>query len=356
MRIASGRTIARNHLVAAALACFASISASGQQASAMECSKAASKIDHAICDDKALKAQDAQLSRDYFEMLKHLSGARHDVLINEQRSWLKTRAEECTNAKNGLKGCLSEKTGARIKTLGACFGETGPDPKARDVVCSVEAHAACPRSVVYGSAALCSYPFLVANLNEEASRVAKESEDKEACVPEDADHPGTPDQNESFSSMSIEGSGEGWVTVASGSDGYARGAAHPWHSEEVKTYHSMTGAAFPITELMPRLLTDSRVSGAIWSASNEQLDLPCCGQDDELKRRTLDDLDTEVFDRKAASRPLPDAWSVAPGGGIELYYSYNELGRTFVAKSKLKPSRFIGLVDARYKSLFSTAD
>ena len=59
---------------------------------AIDCSRANSAVEKAICDDPKLKAADAALGATYFNLLKLLKGTEaHDLLIFSQKRWLKKR-------------------------------------------------------------------------------------------------------------------------------------------------------------------------------------------------------------------------------------------------------------------------
>lgn len=314
----------------------------------MDCAKATSAVDRAICADKDLKAQDAALGRVYFATLRKLSGRRHDTLIDEQRIWLKSRSEECAAVADKLPACLGKKTAARITQISACFGGAAPDPSAGDVLCTVIAHAACPEWSVAASASVWRYPFLVAKVEQSTADSDSGNEDK--CGAADKDHPGTPDQNTDNSQTTIEGAGKGWVAVRLNTDSMWRGAAHPMHEESVTTYDSATGREFPISQLMPILKVDPHASHTLWDAANEHLDVPCCGDGNDHPK--FDDIIRS--DRPdSPGRPLPDAWSIEPDGSLKVFYGYSALARAFVATSVLRPSTFIKWVDNKYLALFA---
>lgn len=82
---------------------------------AIDCSRAASVVEKAICGDPKLKAADAALGAAYFDLLKSLKGTEaHDLLIFSQKRWLKKRDREI-NGDEGedIKPLLSRVIAAR---------------------------------------------------------------------------------------------------------------------------------------------------------------------------------------------------------------------------------------------------
>lgn len=84
---------------------IASLSWFSSSSYALDCEKAKAPIDVAICSDGALKAKDAELSKDYFTALRSLKASGflrddgknlHDLLLAYQRAWLKQRDKKCS--------------------------------------------------------------------------------------------------------------------------------------------------------------------------------------------------------------------------------------------------------------------
>jgi uncharacterized protein YecT (DUF1311 family) len=78
-------------LLLAAAALFALSS----PALALDCGKASTKLEHAICGDKRLKAADAAMGQAYGQILKAAAGDAEirDMLVASQRRWLAARDE-----------------------------------------------------------------------------------------------------------------------------------------------------------------------------------------------------------------------------------------------------------------------
>ena len=79
------------------------IAATAAPARAMDCAKARTPIELAICANDKLKAEDARLSQRYFAALKEAKAdgflkdgkSQHDALIASQREWLARRDQVC---------------------------------------------------------------------------------------------------------------------------------------------------------------------------------------------------------------------------------------------------------------------
>ncbi len=65
---------------------------------AIDCKRASTPVETAICEDDELKAKDAALGDAYFKLLKQTTDARvHDLLVFSQKRWLKTREDKFKN-------------------------------------------------------------------------------------------------------------------------------------------------------------------------------------------------------------------------------------------------------------------
>src|SRR5437870_1424950 len=72
----------------------------------IECGKARSPIDLAICASPALMAQDRLLAEAYAQALAR-EPARADTIRQAQRQWLNDRARGCASApRTGMQDCL----------------------------------------------------------------------------------------------------------------------------------------------------------------------------------------------------------------------------------------------------------
>lgn len=109
-----------------AFACFVS---APRTALAIDCSKAKTRIDTAICLDDELRQKDSTFSVRYFGALREAKESQfllrdgkslHDSLIATQRSWLSRRDEKCRNtAPDQLKLCIDDAITARWEELNA---------------------------------------------------------------------------------------------------------------------------------------------------------------------------------------------------------------------------------------------
>jgi len=92
--------------IAVALALLAQGSGTAS-AAGLDCTKAQTSVERAICADEGLKREDTEFSKFYFGLLAKLRGANKEalkeetsdkagVLLADQRKWLKVREDECT--------------------------------------------------------------------------------------------------------------------------------------------------------------------------------------------------------------------------------------------------------------------
>lgn len=75
----------------AGIALAAALLAPAASAASFDCAKAASAVEHLLCDDAALGRQDEQLAARYAELLETASRAQAKQLRSEQRAWLVQR-------------------------------------------------------------------------------------------------------------------------------------------------------------------------------------------------------------------------------------------------------------------------
>ncbi len=97
----------------------------GQPALAMDCQKAASPIDKAICADPAATAADQAMSTAYSALFAAASESGKKQLLQSQRGWLKLRSGTCTDDKKPSVKCVIEWTQRRAAFLQG-KPETGP--------------------------------------------------------------------------------------------------------------------------------------------------------------------------------------------------------------------------------------
>lgn len=104
-------------------------------ASALDCAKAVTPVERAICADPRLKAVDAELSEQYFsvlaraKMIAEITGngnGRHDSLIKSQRAFISQREKDCVAPSlNVIGDCILGTTTARAADLDSFFGGEG---------------------------------------------------------------------------------------------------------------------------------------------------------------------------------------------------------------------------------------
>lgn len=98
----------------------------GSSAWALDCSKAKTPQDKALCADPRAAAADAAMSKAYTDLAARLSEAEKKALIISQRAWLKDRANGCSDAKaDALAKCLIDQSVTRAHYL-AGQPEAGP--------------------------------------------------------------------------------------------------------------------------------------------------------------------------------------------------------------------------------------
>lgn len=117
---------------------IASLSWFSSSSYALDCEKAKAPIDVAICSDGALKAKDAELSKDYFTALRSLKASGflrddgknlHDLLLAYQRAWLKQRDKKCSaeDTPEEIKMCLTKAFDTRRSDLIFKWGGDGDE-------------------------------------------------------------------------------------------------------------------------------------------------------------------------------------------------------------------------------------
>ncbi|MDM8565484.1 lysozyme inhibitor LprI family protein [Candidatus Halobeggiatoa sp. HSG11] len=85
-------------------------------AASFNCGKAATEIEHLICDDPILNDADSKLGKAYKKLRRVLSKAETKLLVEEQRSWLEKRDLELINCSE--LDCEVRFYEIRIKQLG----------------------------------------------------------------------------------------------------------------------------------------------------------------------------------------------------------------------------------------------
>ncbi len=84
-----------------------------QPALAMDCRKATSPVDKAICADPAALGADQELEKAYSTLYSHASEADKKQILQSQRAWLKLRVNGCSEEKKPSAKCLIDMTQSR---------------------------------------------------------------------------------------------------------------------------------------------------------------------------------------------------------------------------------------------------
>ncbi|WP_315767562.1 MULTISPECIES: lysozyme inhibitor LprI family protein [unclassified Bradyrhizobium] len=96
------------------------------QANALDCARASTAVERAICVDPGLKAADAKLADQYFSMLNRtkmmaeITGrdSTHDRLLASQRAFVSLREKECGAAsQDDIRRCIADQTAKRAVEL-----------------------------------------------------------------------------------------------------------------------------------------------------------------------------------------------------------------------------------------------
>jgi len=84
---------------------------------ALDCGKAATAVEIAICADPELKAAEGNLEAAYAEVGRLSREDERTMLVRAQRHWLSEREADCPASALGLNACISDMTGIRIAEL-----------------------------------------------------------------------------------------------------------------------------------------------------------------------------------------------------------------------------------------------
>lgn len=76
-----------------------------QPAQAIDCGKAQTAVEKAICVDPALKLLDDALGKGYSKLKVELRPAEREMLVQSQRRWISSR-EGCAQSETGLTACI----------------------------------------------------------------------------------------------------------------------------------------------------------------------------------------------------------------------------------------------------------
>jgi len=105
-----------------------------------DCSRAATRLDHAICTDKKLGQADIVLGRAYKSLLNSLTSEDRPMLIRLQKEWLRNVSVKCKVRPKPLtssqRDCVRSEFETRFMDLDGC-GVGGPDECLRQLQPSV---------------------------------------------------------------------------------------------------------------------------------------------------------------------------------------------------------------------------
>jgi uncharacterized protein YecT (DUF1311 family) len=310
------------------------------QASAIDCAKAATVVEKAICGSEALRKADAVLSDLYFSILGKLEGARHQLLIDSQRAWLSDRDQDCADDTDS---CVAESIATRQSVIEVCFAD-GTQAKAAgaaEISCPYYLHRECPTQQADGSPRLNAYPFLVEKLagymEKSASYFDCEADPEATYKPSD---------NDQLVNYSIVTERPGLVCVDESEDGYYAGAAHPYAQENIECFDTGTHAAIEFQTVFPALTSGSPALAAMMKLVDGHLELTCCDSD-ATKEGTFADIGMDD--------PAPSGWAVNDHGELVLAFEYSAFGRSFQATATVPRASFIDQVVEKYRPLFVPA-
>ena len=107
---------------------FSVLLASSAPALAFDCSKAATKVEKAICASDSLISADAEMTKVYVSVRDASTPTEKKTLVPAQRRWIAQRENACAYAEDAeLTTCISKETNERrLLLLGA--PESGPGP------------------------------------------------------------------------------------------------------------------------------------------------------------------------------------------------------------------------------------
>jgi uncharacterized protein YecT (DUF1311 family) len=310
------------------------------QASAIDCARATTAVEKAICGSEALRKADAALSDLYFAVLGKLEGARHQLLIDSQREWLSDRDQDCADDTDS---CVAESIATRQSVIDVCFADgiqakvAGSD----EISCPYYLHRECPAQQADGSPRLNAYPFLVEKLvgyMEKSGSYFDCEADPEATY--------KPSDNDQTVSYSIVTERPGLVCVDESEDGYYAGAAHPYAQENIECFDTGTHAKVGFKTVFPALTSGSSALAAMMKLVDGHLELTCCDSD-ATKEGTFADIGMDD--------PAPSGWAVNDDGALILAFEYSAFGRSFQATATVPRPSFIDLVAPKYRPVFVPA-
>ncbi|WP_299942701.1 lysozyme inhibitor LprI family protein [uncultured Microbulbifer sp.] len=104
-------------------------------AASFDCSKASTKIEHAICSNTQLSELDDKLSASFSGLKVQLEKSDFQILLREQRKWIKQRANSCEGSKR-INKCLVRTYENRLNTLDIFSMKKLPPLTDLDAICS----------------------------------------------------------------------------------------------------------------------------------------------------------------------------------------------------------------------------
>lgn len=306
-------------------------------AQAIDCTKAASAVERAICTQPDLKAADTKLSAVYFGTLKTLSGRPHDLLQSFQRDFLAARDAACADGRTF--DCVAEWIETQTDAIPVCFaGKPGETTN-----CGYFSQTTCPTLEGGGSPGLIRYPFLIDNMAKRLQADAKVFE----CV-NDPDNGIDAANNDAAYTMTIVTERAGLVCVDTENSGMYAGAAHPFNAEALECYDTNTEKPLPFATVFPTATPDAEGTARLIAAADGHLTASCCNSDTSGgNENTFADLNIDT--------PEITGWAIDPQGELILGFAYDIYGRGFMATAPVPASVFMPTVAPPYIKYFLPA-
>ncbi|MEO5808209.1 lysozyme inhibitor LprI family protein [Devosia sp.] len=303
-------------------------------AMALDCTRASTPVDHAICDTPALKAADARLGKVYFATLKGLAGVNHDLLIESQRLWLTNREEECVD---DVAACVAKSIDERLDAIAVCYaGQPGTT-----TACSYFTQTTCPTLVGLGWPGMGKYPFLIDTMTSELKHAIDEFD----CIT-DPEIGADASQDSETQTLDLVGERPGLVCLNKQVDGYYSGAAHPFHGEVLQCYETATGQLLPFETVFPKVTAGSDQLQKIRDSIDGELTTTCCDGDIT---------DALTFAEIYTDQTMPNGWATDASGALQLGFEYPAFGRSFQAIATVPRDAFIDAVAPAYRKYFTPA-
>jgi len=112
--------------------CILECALDARPARAIDCAKAKSRIELAICSDQALKKKDAELAESFFQLLRSSSdvptASQREGLLADQREWIAGREKQCNAVDQAqIRRCISSSIDQRKEDFKRASEERAKD-------------------------------------------------------------------------------------------------------------------------------------------------------------------------------------------------------------------------------------